>query len=87
MHSMRMIPGENGIMRTDLVEMREFSCPCSDCATGDQCRIISQNRNSWKICALVLKPVQNNLINPLPVNIPLADIGEENDDPWDFWDQ
>ena len=86
MHSMRMIPGENG-MRTDSVEMREFSCPCSDCATGGQCRIISQNRSCWKICPLVLKPVQNNLINPLPVNIPLADIREENDDPWDFWDQ
>ena len=25
------------------------------------------------------KPVQNNLIDPLPVNIPLADIGEENE--------
>ena len=84
---MRMIPGENGIMRTDSVEMREYSCPCFDCSTGGQCRIVSGNQNCWKICPLVLKTVQNHLINPLPVNIPLADIGEENDDPWDFWDQ
>jgi hypothetical protein len=86
-HAMRMIPGNNGIMLTDKVQLREYSCACSNCVTGGECTVVGQN--PWKTGKIILK---NLPVIPLPVNPNQAHINEneseeENDDlPWDFWD-
>ena len=81
-HCMRLVPNESGIMSTDKVQCREFSCACVNCCTGNECIDPLQIHNQWKNCPLVLKPVQ-------PVNNEnLEESGGEsdNDNPWDYWD-
>ena len=84
---MRLVPTESGIMSTEVVQMREYSCPCPNCATGNTCQVPSQNINPWKNCALVRKPVEPT-VNIVPAIIhPDSDGGEDVDqNPWDFWE-
>ena len=86
-HCMRLVPTESGIMSTEVVQMREYSCPCPNCATGNTCQVPSQNINPWKNCALVRKPVEPT-VNIVPAIInPDSDGGEDVDqNPWDFWE-
>ena len=74
-------------MPTDMVQCREYSCPCSDCATGKTCQVASQTSNPWKNCPLILKPVVP-IVNPvLPIVNPEPDSEDERDDnPWDYWE-
>ena len=60
---MRMIPGIDGIMSADSIEMREFSCGCQHCMIGAQCEDLTQAQNPWKVCEIVPKNII--CLNPL----------------------
>ena len=80
-----MIPGPNGIMSTNSVQMREFSCSCRGCMTGGECEDETQSQNPWKIGHIVLKNPE-----PLPVNAlavaPVHNDSEGDDENWDFFE-